>query len=463
VAARPNSLAARDAAVLLHPYTNAIENEAEGAFVVTRGEGVYVYDEDGRKYLDAMAGLWCASLGFSNERLAQAASDQIRKLAFYQSFFRRSHPAQIELAERLLAIAPKPMTRVFFANSGSEAADSAIKIAWFYNIARGKPDKRKIVGRRRGYHGVTAAAASLSGMAHNHDGFGLPLPGFLHTDTPHYARLAEPGESEEAYSSRLAANLDSLIRAEGPDTVAAFFAEPVMGVGGVLLPPKTYFAKIERVLRAHDVLFVADEVITGFGRTGSMWACETFGLTPDLVTCAKALSAAAAPIAAVMMSEKVYRTVADKTGELGTFGHGFTYSGHPVSAAVALETLKIYEEMDLVGRVREIGPYLQAKLAAFRGQEMVGEVAGVGMLGVIELVRDSKTGAPFDPALKVGPHLAERALAHGLVVRAMGDRIGFAPPLIIGRAELDELFDKFAAALEDTRAWAKSRAGTAPA
>jgi 4-aminobutyrate--pyruvate transaminase len=450
--ANPNSLAARDAAALLHPYTNAVENEALGPLVAMRGEGVYVYDENGTKYLDGMAGLWCASLGFANTRLAKAASDQINRLAFYHAFNRKSHEPQIELAERLLAIAPEGMTRVFFANSGSEAADSAIKIAWYYNIARGKPEKKKIIGRRRGYHGVTVAAASVTGQPHNHTGFGLPLPGlFVHTDAAHFASGAEPGETEEQYATRLARNLDALIRAEGPDTVAAFFAEPVAGAGGVLIPPETYFQKIMPVLKQHDALFVVDEVITGFGRTGSMWGCETFALQADLVTCAKALSAAMAPISAVMMREEIYRTVARQTGQLGTFGHGFTYSGHPVSAAVAIETLKIYEEMDLVGRVRALAPYMQERLAAFRDDALAGEVAGIGMMGVFELVRDHSTRTPFAPAAKAGLTLVDKAQERGLILRALGDRIAFCPPLTIERAELDELFDKFALALEDTR------------
>ncbi len=451
--AAPNSLAARDAAVLLHPYTDAEENEREGPLVVVRGEGVHVWDETGRQYLEGMSGLWCASLGFGNERLAAVAADQIRRLSFYHGFNRKSHPPQIELAERLLAIAPPGMARAFFANSGSEAVDSAIKIAWYYNIARGKPEKRKIIGRARGYHGVTAAAASVTGVPHNHRGFDLPLPGFLHVEAAHYPSGARPGESEEDFATRLADHLDALIRGEGADTVAAFFAEPVMGAGGVMFPPRTYFEKVQKVLRAHDVLFVADEVISGFGRTGNMWASETYELRPDMVTCAKALSAATLPISAVMVSEPVYRAVAGQTHEIGTFGHGFTYSGHPVAAAVAVETLKIYEEMDLVGRVRDLAPRFQERLAAFRGRPHVGEVAGIGLLGVVELLADPAAGTPFDPALKAGAWLVGRAQEHGLILRALGDRVAFCPPLITSRAEIETLFDRFGQALEDFEGW----------
>ena len=298
---------------------------------------------------------------------------------------------------------------------------------------------------------MTVAAASVTGVPHNHAGFGLPIAGFLHTDAAHYARGAEKGESEEQYATRLADKLDRLIRDEGADTVAAFFAEPVMGAGGVFFPPRTYFEKVQSVLAKHDVLFLVDEVITGFGRTGSMWGCETYGLRPDLVTCAKALSAATLPISAVLMRDEIYRVIAGKTAEIGTFGHGFTYSGHPVSAAVAIETLKIYEEMDLVARVREVAPHMQARLAGFREHPLAGEVAGIGLLGVFELVRDHSTREPFDPARRAGIKLVDAAQERGLILRALGDRVAFCPPLIITPAELDELFDKFSLALEDTR------------
>ncbi len=288
----PNSLAARDAASVLHPYTNGLANEAEGSLIMTRGEGVYVFDDAGNRYLEGMSGLWCASLGFGQERLAQAAADQIRRLPFYHGFNQKGHDIQIELAERLLALAPVEMSKVFFANSGSEANDTAIKLIWYRSNALGKPEKKKIIGRVRGYHGVTIAAASVTGTPLNHQAFDLPISGFLHTDCPHYWRFGEDGESEEAYATRCADNLDALIEAEGPETIAAFFAEPVMGAGGVLIPPATYFEKIQAVLKKHDVLLVADEVICGFGRTGNMWGSQSFGIEPDILTCAKALTSA---------------------------------------------------------------------------------------------------------------------------------------------------------------------------
>ena len=451
----PNSLAARDAASILHPYTDALANQAEGPLVITRGEGVYVYDDQGNRYIEGMGGLWCTALGFGEERLAEAAAAQIRRLSFYHGFNQKSHQPQIELAERLLEMAPVPMSKVFFANSGSEANDSAIKLIWYMNNALGRVEKKKIIGRVKGYHGVTVATASVTGVPVNHQAFDLPIAGFLHTDCPHYWRFGAQGESEEDFATRCAGALDALIEAEGPDTVAAFFAEPVMGAGGILLPPQTYFEKIQAVLHKHDVLFVVDEVICGFGRTGNMWGSQTYDLKPDMITMAKALSSGYLPIAALMVTENVFRPIAEQTGEIGAFGHGFTYSGHPVPAAVALETLDIYDEIGLVDLVRETAPAMQDGIRRFADHPLAGEVAGVGMLSVMELVADRETGAPFPPELKVGPYLLARAQDHGLIVRALGDRIGFSPPLVMTPDQVADMYDRFDMALEETHAWVR--------
>jgi len=446
---RGNSLARRDAAAILHPNTNAIANERDGSLVVARGEGVYIYDDAGKSYIEAMGGLWCVGLGFGVERLAEAAARQIRTLSFYHAFSQKTHEPQIALAERLLALAPVPMARVFFASSGSEANDTAIKLIWYYNNAIGRPEKKKIIGRVRGYHGVTVAAASVTGVPNNHLAFDLPIAGFHHTDCPHFYRFAEAGESEEAFATRMADRLDALIRAEGPDTVAAFFAEPIMGAGGVILPPATYFEKIQAVLRRHDVLFVVDEVITGFGRTGHYWASQTFDLRPDILTCAKALSSGYQPISAVLMSEAIYRGIARRSDEIGVFAHGYTYGGHPVPAAVALETLKIYDEIDIVGHVRKVAPALQAGIRSFAGHPFAGEVAGLGLLSVLELVADPATRRPFDPRKRIGAAVVAAGERHGLIIRALGDRIGFSPPLVISEAEIAEMYDRFGRALDD--------------
>ena len=451
----PNSLAARDAASVLHPYTDALANEADGPLVIASGSGVHVYDDDGREYIEGMSGLWCTSLGFNEERLVEAAARQMRKLPFYHGFGQKSHEPQIALAERLLAMAPVPMSKVFFTNSGSEAIDTAIKLIWYMNNARNRPKKKKIIGRVKAYHGVTIAAASVTGVPTNHRAFDLPIAGFLHTDCPHHYRYAEPGESEEEFATRCADNLDRLIESEGAETVAAFFAEPVMGAGGVLLPPATYFDKVQAVLRKHDVLFVVDEVICGFGRTGNMWGSQTYDLRPDILTCAKALSSAYLPIAAVMVNEEFYRPIAEQSASIGMLGHGFTYSGHPVPAAVALETLDIYDEIDIVRMVRETAPALQDGIRNFADHPLAGEVNGVGMLAVIELVADKARRTPFEAARKVGPYLLSRAQHHGLITRALGDRIAFSPPLIMRPDQVEEMFARFARALDDTHDWVR--------
>ena len=455
--APPNSFSRRDARAVLHPYTDGLANEKDGPLVIVRGEGVRVFDEDGRDYIEGMSGLWCAALGFGNARLAEVAAKQIRELSFYHGFNQKSHAPQIALAEKLLALAPVPMSKVFFAGSGSEANDTAIKLIWYMNNALGRPKRKKIIGRVRGYHGVTIAAGSITGTPINHQAFDLPYGDrFLHADCAHYWRYGEPGESEEQYATRLADNLDKMIAREGADTVAAFFAEPVMGAGGVLIPPKTYFDKVQAVLKKHDVLFVADEVICGFGRTGNWWGSQTYGMKPDVLICAKALSSGYLPISALMVNEHVFRPIAEQSAGIGALGHGFTYGGHPVPAAVAVETLKIYEEMDLIARVRATSPALQAGIARFADHPLVGEATGVGMLAIAELVADRKAKTPFDPKLRVGPKLVGFAQEHGLIVRAMGDRVAFSPPLVITPEEIADMFARFGRALEQTWTWARA-------
>jgi 4-aminobutyrate--pyruvate transaminase len=445
-----NSAASRDKAYYLHPYTNLKTHEDVGPLVIERGEGVHVFDDSGKAYIEGMAGLWCTSLGFGEERLVEAATRQLRKLPFYHAFTHKAHDPGIDLAEALIKIAPVPMSKVFFTNSGSEANDTVVKLVWYYNNALGRPHKKKIIARQKGYHGVTVASASLTGLPHLHRDFDLPIAGILHTDCPHFYRYGEEGETEEDFATRLADQLEQLILAEGPDTIAAFIAEPVMGAGGVIVPPATYFDKIQPVLKRYDILFIADEVICGFGRTGSMFGTQTYNLKPDIITVAKALSSAYLPIAAVMISEPIYQAMVRQSEKIGTFGHGYTYSGHPVSAAVALETLKIYEERDIVSHVRTVAPHLQDGLRRFRNHPLVGEVRGIGLIAGVEIVADKATKAPFDPKLGIGAHVARFAQEHGLIVRAMGDSIGFSPPLIITSAELDDLVAKFGKALDDT-------------
>ena len=450
--------ARRDLAYHLHPTTNLRVLQTEGPLVITRGEGVYVYDEEGRRYLEGMAGLWCASLGFSEQRLAEAAHRQMTVLPFYHSFSGRVPAVATLLAEALMRIAPTGMSRVLFANSGSEANDTAVKLCWYVNNALGRPLKKKIVSRQRAYHGMTIAAASLTGLAFAQTDFDLPIPRFVHTDCPHYYRGALRGESEEAYAARLADNLEQLILREGPDTVAAFFAEPVMGAGGVIVPPATYFERIQAILKKYDILFVADEVICGFGRTGNMFGTQTFNLTPDIMTVAKALSAGYLPISANLVTGGVYDILVTQSEKLGIFGHGYTYSAHPVPAAVALETLKIYEERDIVAMVRRVGPRLQAAIRSHADHPLVGDARGIGLIGAVEPVRNKATNEAFDPKAGVGAFLVRRAQHHGAILRSMpGDIVAFSPPLIISDAEVDELMRCFAKALDDTWAMVKER------
>jgi 4-aminobutyrate--pyruvate transaminase len=451
------NLANRDIATAIHPYTNLKAHEAEGPLVISEGDGVFVRGEDGKMYLEGLAGLWCASLGFSERRLAEAAYRQMLKLPFYHTFAHKATDIGIELAEKLLSIAPVPMTKVFFVNSGSEANDTVVKLVWYYNNAVGRPNKKKIISRTKAYHGVTVASASLTGLANNHRDFDLPIDKILHVECPHFYRFGRPGETEEAFASRMADSLEQRILSEGPGTVAAFIAEPIMGAGGVLLPPATYWEKIQAVLGKYDVLLIADEVICGFGRTGEMWGTTTYGLKPDMITCAKALSSGYMPIGAVMVSEAIYAALVKQSEKIGVFSHGFTYSGHPVTSAVALETLNIYEKDDILSHVRRMAPRMQAGLRRFADHPLVGEVRGIGLIGAIELVRDKATKAPFDAAQAVGPFLAKRAHQHGLILRALGDSIAFCPPLIINEAEIDLMFERFALALDDTVAMVRER------
>ena len=450
-----HDLDALDLARVLHPNTNLKTLHGSGPLVLVRGRGVRVYDNRGREYLEAMAGLWCTTLGYGDDELARTAYEQIKKLSFSHLFTGKSHEPGILLADKLVQMAPFAASRVFFGNSGSDANDTQIKLVWYYNNALGRPKKKKIIARTRGYHGTTLGSAGLTGLPSFHKLFDLPLPPFLHTDAPYYYRGALPGESEEDYSTRLAASLEELVQREGPDTVAAFIAEPLMGVGGVLLPPRGYFAKIQAVLEKHDVLLIDDEVITGFGRTGELWGALSFGMRPHTLTAAKALSSAYLPISAVVVPEFLYAPMIEASGEVGLFGHGFTYSGHPVAAAVALRALAIYEERKLYEHVRSIAPQFQAALASLAEHPLVGDTRGIGLLGACELVRNKATKGAFDAKLAVGARAMLLCQEHGLIVRAIGDVIALCPPYVVTPNDVDEIFAKLRRGLDDTLAWAQ--------
>jgi 4-aminobutyrate---pyruvate transaminase len=460
--AQPNSLAGRDVASVIHPYTNLEQHRTAGPTVIAKGEGVYVYDDGGKRYLEGMAGLWSTSLGFNEKRLVDAAISQMQKLPTYHIFNGRSNEPMIELAEALLKIAPKGLGKeglgkVLFANSGSEANDQAAKLVWFYNNAIGRPRKKKIISRVRAYHGITVFSGSMTGLAPNHNDFDLPVGGVLRTDCPSHYLYGLANESEQAFVDRIIGNLEQMIIREGPDTIAAFIAEPVNGAGGVIVPPRDYFPKLQEVLRRYDILFIADEVITGFGRTGNMFGCETFAIEPDIMTVAKALSSAYLPISATIVSEKIADAITAHSGKLGNFAHGFTYAGHPVSAAVGLETLKIYAERDILSHVRQVGPYLQEKLQALAAHPLVGEARGIGLIGAVQIVADKASRAALPPAAGIGPLIQQSAMDRGVLLRAAPDAVYVCPPLIITKAEIDELMDALKAALDDGYAEAVRR------
>ncbi|MDD2919370.1 aminotransferase [Rhodoferax sp.] len=456
--AKPMTIAGEnDSRHHLHPYTQLRELEQEGPLVIVRGEGVQVFDEHGKAYIEGMAGLWCASLGFSEKRLVDAATRQMSTLPYYHSFTGKVPGPVTELVKAMIKWSPVPMARVLFANSGSESNDTAFKLVHYYNNALGRPNKKKIIARNKAYHGVTVAAASMSGLSTMHQGFDLPIPGIVRVSCPHLYQFGLPGETEAEFVERLAQELEDTIAREGADTIAAFIAEPVQGAGGVLIPPAGYFDRVQAILKSHDILFLVDEVITGFGRLGQAFGTQVFDLKPDIITVAKMVTSAYVPLSALYVSDKIYQAVADASAAIGIFGHGYTYSGHPLACAVAIETLRIYESDNVIGHVQKVAPSLQAGLQKFAGHPIVGEARGLGLIGALELAADPSKRLPFDPKRGVGAYFVRRAQAHGLILRVlMGDVIAFSPPLIITEAEIDTMMERTALALADTLAWVQS-------
>jgi 4-aminobutyrate---pyruvate transaminase len=445
-----NTLEARDQRAVIHGLTNLRQHLERGPVVIERGDGVWVTDTRGKRYIEGMSGLWCVSLGYGQERLVRAATEQMRKLAYYPLINHKSHPPVIELAEKLLAIAPVPMSHVWLANSGSEGNDCAVRLAWYYWNAVGRPEKRKVIAHHGAYHGNTIAAASLSGVRYNHERFNLPLPGFLHVRCPDYNRHAAPAETEERFADRLIADIERLILSEGPETIAAFFTEPVLAAGGVIVPPATYFLKLQALLAKHDILLVCDEVVTGFGRIGDMFGTTTMQLRPDMIVCAKGISSAYVPISALLVNARIFEAMVRQSDELGMFGLTMTYCGHPVAAAVAREAIAIYEDEGIPARVRRLEGQFLGGLRQLERHPLVGDVRGRGLLAGVELMRDKATRASFDAKQRVGALCAQYAEQRGLIVRAIGDTIAFCPPLIISEEEIGELLTRFEAALDDT-------------
>lgn len=447
------NLQARDVATVLHPYSNLATLPQTGSLILERGDGVMVYDVDGKPYIEGMAGLWCNALGHGREELVEAAAEQMRKLPFAHLFTGKSHDPAIALAEKLKEIAPAPAAKVFFCSSGSEANDTQMKLVWYVNNALGRPQKKKIISRIKAYHGVTVASASLTGLPNNHLDFDLPLSSVRHAACPHHWRFAHDGESERDFSKRLAAELDAQIEAEGPETVAAFIAEPVMGAGGVIVPPEGYFAAIQPVLEKHDVMLIADEVICGFGRLGEWFGSTVLGMKPDTVSVAKALTSSYVPLGAVIIPDWIDEALTAQSAKIGVFGHGFTYSGHPVAAAVGLKTLEIFERENILDRVKNITPHFQKRLSAFADHPLAGEARGLGLLGAVELVADKASKQAFDPKQAVAAKAVSFAQEEGLIVRAIGDAVAICPPLVISESEIDDMFERLGRALDRTQNW----------
>ncbi len=440
-----------DAKSILHPSTNANEFAKTGSKIMQSGEGVYLHDTDGNKLIDAVAGLWCVNVGYGRRELADAMHSAATNMGYYHTFTGMSNVPQIELAERLLDIAPNNMSKVFFASGGSDGNDTLMKIVWYYHNLIGKPEKRKIISRWQAYHGTSIATASLTGLPSFHKDFNLPIDGVLHADSPDYFRHAHDGESEADFSKRRAAELEQMILDHGPETVGAFIAEPVLGAGGVVTPPQEYFAEIQKVTRKYDILFIADEVVCGYGRLGKWWGSDIYGIEPDMITTAKALTSGYFPFSASFITEAIWDVIKQGSAKYGSFAHGYTYAGHPIGAAVALANLDIIENENLVTQSAEHGRYFHQRLHKAVGDKpYVAQIRGQGMLAAVQLMQDANSKTFFDPQIKIAPKVTAESYKNGLIARPLPsvDSVAFSPPLIASKAEIDNIVDIFAYSVE---------------
>lgn len=438
-----------------HPFTSIEDHEKTGPLVFTEAQGCRLTDISGRQFLDAMAGLWCVNIGYSRPEMAEAMRQQTERLSFYHSFSSMANDVSLRLAEKLVRMAPTPMKKVFFGTSGSDANDTEIKLVWYYNNVLGRPEKKKIISRRRGYHGVTALTAGLTGLENLHAGFDAPMPMIKHVRAPHRLWEAEPGMTDEEFSAVLASELEACIESEGPETVAAFIAEPIQAAGGVIVPPKGYFDAVTEVLRRYDVLLIVDEVVCGFGRLGTWFGTELYGLSPDFITLAKGITSAYVPLSASLVSERVWDVIAQGSDRYGVFGHGYTYTAHPLAARAALTNLEILEQETLVEQAAKRGSYLQQRLHdRFSDHPLVGQVRGKGLIAAVELVASRDPLRPFDPVMRVGPRVAQASRHYGVLTRALpaADTIAFSPPFVVSEAEIDEMVEGTARALDDVTA-----------
>ncbi|NBB13714.1 aminotransferase [Pseudomonas sp. SLFW] len=442
-----DTVAAQDRNSVLHPFTN-LKDFASGKLgdptIIETGKGIRITDSTGREYIDGFAGLYCMNIGYGRDEVAEAISRQAHKLAYYHSYAAHTTDELASLSDRLVKMAPGKMSKVFYGTSGSDANETNAKLVWYYNNLRGLPKKKKIITRDRGYHGCSVMSGSLTGMNFYHDHMDLPISGILRTGVPHQYWDAQPGETELQFSARRARELEELILREDPDTIGGFIAEPVLGTGGITPPPAGYWEAIQPILQKYDILLIADEVITAFGRTGAMFGCEKYGITPDLITVAKGLTSAYMPLSAAIVGEKVYKVMEEGADRVGAFSHGYTYSGHPIAVAAANAVLDIVEREDIPGNANRVGAYLQSSLhEVFDNLPIVGEVRGVGLMAAIEFVADPATKKRFDPALKVGARISKAARDLNLIARAMphGEILGFAPPLTTTEKEVDQIVD----------------------
>jgi L-2,4-diaminobutyrate transaminase len=440
-----DQISAMDRASVLHPFTQLKDfasGKAGDPTIIETAKGIRITDATGREYIDGFAGLYCMNVGYGRTEVAEAISRQAHKLAYYHSYAAHTTEELARLSDRLVRMAPGKMSKVFYGMSGSDANETQAKLVWYYNNLRGLPKKKKIITRDRGYHGCSVVSGSMTGMSFYHDHMDLPIAGIPRTGVPHYYWGAEAGETEEQFSARRVEELEALILREGPDTVGAFIAEPVLGTGGITPPPAGYWAAIQPVLKKYDILLIADEVITGFGRTGAMFGCDKYGIEPDLITVAKGLTSAYVPLSASIVGERVYKVLEEGADRVGAFSHGYTYSGHPIGVAAANAVLDIVEREDIPGNAQRVGSYFQKSLQeTFAGLPIVGEVRGVGLMAAIEFVADPATKKRFDPSLKIGARVSKAARDLNLIARAMphGDILGFAPPLVITESEVDQI------------------------
>jgi L-2,4-diaminobutyrate transaminase len=454
-----DQLEAWDRGCFFHPSTHLAQfARGEAAErIVTGGEGVYIRDRDGNRLLDAFAGLYCVNVGYGRKEIAKAIARQAEELAYYHAYVGHGTEVSITLAKMIIDRAPKGMSKVYFGLSGSDANETNVKLVWYYNNILGRPEKKKIISRWRGYHGSGLMTGSLTGLELFHRKFDLPFAQVVHTEAPYYYRRRDEAMSEEEFSAHCAAELERLILAEGPDTIAAFIGEPVLGTGGIVPPPAGYWAAIQAVLAKYDVLLIADEVITGFGRLGSMFGSDHYGIAPDIITSAKGLTSAYAPLSASIIGDKVWRVLEQGTDENGAIGHGWTYSAHPIGAAAGVANLKLVDELGLVDNARTTGAYLNKAMGKALGDHpQVGEVRGEGMLCAVELVEERQGRRLFEPAGQHGPKVAAALLKRGVIARAMpqGDILGFAPPLCLTEAEADVVVDATREAVEEVFAGA---------